>query len=100
MLKLLGIRSSRGTRFAVNIVLMTLVWWYLSGLELGSSYAFMVSALPYWCLVSLGCYALASIGYKLWVLEDCVQAAAELQEEIKQAKTDLTKRGFRFDVGK
>jgi len=100
MLKLLGIRSSRGTRFVVNIALLTLVWWYLSGLELGSSYAFTVSALPYWCLVTLGCYALASVGYKLWVLGDCEEAAKELQEEIKQAKADLTKKGFRFDAGK
>ena len=81
-------------------MLLSLLWWYAQGLELGASYTFAVQAFPYWCLVTLGCYAMGSIGYKLWVLEDCKEDERSLQEEMKEARAELAKKGFKFDAGK
>ena len=95
MLKLLGIKSSRGTRLTVNIMLLSAMWLYLSNLELGASYAFMISAVPYWALVSFGCYALWKIGMGLSTLRDCVSDSSSLDIEIQQAKEFLSTKGFK-----
>jgi Dolichol-phosphate mannosyltransferase subunit 3 (DPM3). len=95
MLKLLGIKSSRGSQLTVNFILVSLLWWYFFNLELGSSYEFAVSAVPYWFLVTFGCYALIKIGFGLFWLRDCVEDSASLDIEIKQAKEFLTKKGFK-----
>ena len=53
--------------------------------------------LPFWGLVTFGAYALISIGMSLMALSNCDKAAAELTEEIKEAKKDLKSKGFKFD---
>ena len=95
MLKLLGIKSSRGTRISVNLFLLAAVWWYLFNLELGESYAFTISAVPYWFLIAFGSYALWKIGIGLYSLRDCTNEAQLLDIEIKQAKEYLMKKGFK-----
>lgn len=47
--------------------------------------------------MSLGCYALFCIGKDLLLLNDCNEASAELNKQIKQAREDLQKKGFKFD---
>jgi hypothetical protein len=43
-----------------------------------NTYFFVVAQMPLYGLVLFGCYALCSIGYHLYVLEDCTQAQKEL----------------------
>ena len=40
-----------------------------------------------------GCYSLATISYGMLTLEECPEAAASLQTEIRQARADLRKKG-------
>jgi len=94
MLRLLGIKSSRGTQIIVNFVLLVSVWWYLYKLELGAAYQFMISAVPYWVLVSFGSYALWKIGLGLATLRDCIAESEELDKEIKEAKSFFSTKGF------
>jgi hypothetical protein len=94
MLKFLGIKASRGTQLTVNLFLLFSIWWYLYNLELGAAYSFTVSAVPYWFLVSFGCYALWKIGGGLYSLRDCVSESKELDSEIKEAKLFLSQKGF------
>lgn len=95
MLKLLGIKSSRGTRISVNILILSAIWWYCYNLELGAAYSFMISAVPYWALVAFGSFALWKIGLGLYTLRDCVSDSEELDLEIKQAKEFLKSKGFK-----
>lgn len=97
MLRLLGIKSSRGTQLVVNFIIFTCIWSYLSMLELGEAYRFTISALPYWALMSFGSYALWKIGRGLATLRDCVKESAELEQEIKEAKAFLASRGFKLN---
>ncbi|XP_030321074.1 dolichol-phosphate mannosyltransferase subunit 3 [Calypte anna] len=52
--------------------------------------------LPLYLLVAFGCYSLATVGYRLATFNDCEEAAAELQEQIRAARADLRRRGLRF----
>ncbi|XP_035170195.1 dolichol-phosphate mannosyltransferase subunit 3 [Oxyura jamaicensis] len=52
--------------------------------------------LPAYLLVAFGCYALATVGYRLATFNDCEEAAAELREHISEAREDLRRRGLRF----
>jgi len=50
--------------------------------------------LPWWALVTLGSYALVSVGYGLIALEDCDAAAAELARELVGVKRAVRAAGF------
>ncbi|NXS12251.1 DPM3 mannosyltransferase, partial [Neodrepanis coruscans] len=52
--------------------------------------------LPVYLLVAFGCYSLATVGYRLATFNDCEEAAAELQEQIRAARADLRRRGLRL----
>ncbi|KAK2157630.1 hypothetical protein LSH36_188g10003 [Paralvinella palmiformis] len=56
----------------------------------------VVYFLPIYLLMAFACYSLAVIGYRVTTFNDCVQAADELKQEIKEAKKDLTRKGFVF----
>ena len=60
------------------------------------SYFFFVAQLPLYGLVLFGCYALCSIGYHLLVLEDSVDAHAELKQQIELAKSELKRKGVKL----
>lgn len=53
----------------------------------------LIQLLPLWILVALAGYALVTILYGLATLEDFPEASAELEKEIKEAKTAMKKRG-------
>lgn len=97
MLRLLGIKSSRGTQLIINFLMFTLIWLYLYQLELGEGYKFSISAAPYWALMSLGSYALWKIGRGLATLRDCVKESSELDQEIKEAKIYLSSKGLKLN---
>ncbi|XP_060125338.1 dolichol-phosphate mannosyltransferase subunit 3 isoform X1 [Zootoca vivipara] len=52
--------------------------------------------LPTYLLVAFGCYSLGVVGYRLATFNDCEEAARELQEQIREAREDLSRRGLRF----
>ena len=62
-----------------------------------NTYFFVVAQSPLYALVMFGSYALCSIGYHLYVLEDCVDAQKELSNEIKEARQFLGTKGMKFD---
>jgi dolichyl-phosphate mannosyltransferase polypeptide 3 len=45
-----------------------------------------------------GIYAVIVVLYRVFTFNKCEKAAAELQEEIQEARADLTKLGFKFEV--
>lgn len=53
----------------------------------------LIQFLPLWILVSLAIYAIATILYGLATLRDFPEASAELEKEVKEAKTAMKKRG-------
>ncbi|KAG8519949.1 Dolichol-phosphate mannosyltransferase subunit 3 [Galemys pyrenaicus] len=66
------------------------------GLELPSAYREVLWPLPAYLLVSAGCYALGTVGYRVATFHDCEDAARELQSQILEARADLARRGMRF----
>lgn len=42
-------------------------------------------------------YSVWTILYRVFTFNDCPEAAAEIQRQIKEAKADLTAKGFKFD---
>lgn len=52
--------------------------------------------MPFYLLVTFGCYSLATIGYRVATFNDCDDAAKELLEQIKEAKEDLRKKGLKL----
>ncbi|XP_071815564.1 dolichol-phosphate mannosyltransferase subunit 3-like [Apostichopus japonicus] len=52
--------------------------------------------LPIYLLVVFGSYSLATIGYRVATFNDCDEAAESLKQEIKEAREDLTRKGFKF----
>jgi dolichyl-phosphate mannosyltransferase polypeptide 3 len=49
---------------------------------------------PIWAILSLGVYAVLSIGYGLMNFKDTPEAAKELDKEIIEAKTEMKRRGI------
>lgn len=68
----------------------------LGTLDLPSSCREVLWPLPAYLLVSAGCYALATVGYRVATFHDCEDAARELQSQIQEARADLSRRGMRF----
>ncbi|KAK4449645.1 dolichol-phosphate mannosyltransferase subunit 3 [Podospora aff. communis PSN243] len=57
----------------------------------------MVPVLPFWFLVSFGAWLLFRLGWGMFTFRDTPDAYAELMDEIKQAKADLTSKGVDVD---
>ncbi|XP_019412401.1 PREDICTED: dolichol-phosphate mannosyltransferase subunit 3 [Crocodylus porosus] len=51
---------------------------------------------PAYLLVAFGCYSLATVGYRVATFNDCEAAARELQQQIQEAKADLSQHGLQF----
>ncbi|CEJ01481.1 hypothetical protein RMCBS344292_15506 [Rhizopus microsporus] len=56
----------------------------------------IIPVLPWWALMTFGCYCLNNIGYALYTFRDCPEAYHELMSEIQQAKSDLTSKGIQM----
>ncbi|MEQ2213638.1 hypothetical protein XENOCAPTIV_018292, partial [Xenoophorus captivus] len=74
----------------------TVVAFDLLELSLPRTYREVAWPMPLYLLVSFGCYSLATVGYRVATFNDCDEAARELQEQIKEAKDDLKKKGLRM----
>lgn len=53
----------------------------------------ILPVIPWWALVSFGCYALYSLGYGVYTLQDKKEKYVELTEQIKEAKVFLKANG-------
>ncbi|KAK5169534.1 uncharacterized protein LTR77_005510 [Saxophila tyrrhenica] len=53
----------------------------------------IIPVLPFWFLVSFGAFLLFKLGYGVLTFNDVPDAYEELMGQIKQAKTDLRKKG-------
>jgi dolichyl-phosphate mannosyltransferase polypeptide 3 len=96
MLKLLGFRPTVGTQWLFTLAVLTALWGYLYNIELGLTFHSIVLVLPYWALITLGCYAMLSIGMNLAAVKDCVADSEELSRQIAEARQELSRKGLEF----
>lgn len=84
--------------FGVSLVgsVWALVTFDLLELSLPQSYREVVWPMPMYLLVSFGCYSLATVGYRVATFNDCEEAAEQLQQQIKEAKEDLRRKGLKI----
>lgn len=78
------------------LVAWAVVSFDLLELSLPQTYRTVAWPMPLYLLVSFGCYSLATVGYRVATFNDCEEAAKELQEQIKEAKEDLKKKGLKM----
>jgi hypothetical protein len=50
--------------------------------------------MPFWIILCLGLYAVGSIAYGVANFADCPDAAAEVERHIKEANTEMKKKGI------
>ena len=53
--------------------------------------------LPFYALISFGCYLLGRLGVAILTFNDVPEAHEELQKEIEQAKTELRRQNVDVD---
>ncbi|XP_053331490.1 dolichol-phosphate mannosyltransferase subunit 3 [Spea bombifrons] len=87
-------------QWLLGLVLLGTAWGALTfdllGLKIPAPCWQVVWPFPVYLLVAFGCYSLATIGYRVATFNDCETAAHELQEQIKEAKKDLSRKGLKF----
>ncbi|XP_014773126.1 dolichol-phosphate mannosyltransferase subunit 3 [Octopus bimaculoides] len=54
--------------------------------------------MPLYLIISFACVSLGIIGYRVATFNDCINAASELKQQLKEARKDLEKRGFKFEL--
>lgn len=100
LLPLPAVSMTKLAQWLWGLALLGSTWAALTmgalGLELPSSFREVLWPLPAYLLVSAGCYALGTVGYRVATFHDCEDAARELQSQIQEARADLTRRGLRF----
>ncbi|XP_008336102.1 dolichol-phosphate mannosyltransferase subunit 3-like [Cynoglossus semilaevis] len=87
-------------QWLLGVSLLVAVWalvtWDLLDLSLPDTYRDVAWPMPLYLLVSFGCYSLATVGYRVATFNDCEDAALELQQQIKEAKDDLKRKGLKM----
>jgi dolichyl-phosphate mannosyltransferase polypeptide 3 len=53
----------------------------------------ILPVIPWWGLITFGCYALFSLGYGVFTLQDKEDKYYELKDQIEEAKTFLKGKG-------
>ena len=89
----------RVTVYASCLVLLVSVWVGLLGLMERNvidkdTWGRMVYVLPWFALVTLGCYCLGKLGIDLLTFNDCPHEISLLEADIAAAEADLKARGF------
>ncbi|XP_024153944.1 dolichol-phosphate mannosyltransferase subunit 3 [Oryzias melastigma] len=84
--------------FGVSLLgtLWALVSFDLLDWKVPHTYREVAWPMPLYLLVSFGCFSLATVGYRVATFNDCEEAAKELQEQIREAKEDLRRRGLKM----
>mmetsp|Transcript_26948 Transcript_26948/g.27181 ORF Transcript_26948/g.27181 Transcript_26948/m.27181 type:complete len:92 (+) Transcript_26948:289-564(+) len=57
---------------------------------------FIITVIPWYLLICLGCYCLGKLGLDIACFNDYPEATLKLEKEIIIAKADLEKKGFKF----
>lgn len=81
------------------LVLIVSVWFAIITQNIGNlaiDYPNATFLWPLGLLILFGLWALSVIVYRVATFNDCPEAAAELQTQIKEAKEDLKKQGLKF----
>ncbi|KCV71771.1 hypothetical protein H696_01189 [Fonticula alba] len=66
----------------------------------GDPVYFVAKIFPLWLVVTFGAYSGISIGWALFMLEDCPKAYVHTLNDILAARSDLAKMGVNLDAGK
>jgi hypothetical protein len=56
----------------------------------------LIKFLPFIGIIILGLYAACSVMYGVWKFADCPEAAAEIEIQIKEAKSELKRQGVKL----
>ncbi|KAG7171202.1 dolichol-phosphate mannosyltransferase subunit 3-like [Homarus americanus] len=65
--------------------------------EFTKQYYLEILLFPVLLVALFGLASVAIIAYRVYTFNDCKEAAEELQNQIKEAKADLTKKGLKLD---
>ncbi|ESO90556.1 hypothetical protein LOTGIDRAFT_233787 [Lottia gigantea] len=57
---------------------------------------YTIFMIPIYLAVAFAVYSAAVVGYRVATFNNCDEAAVELQQQIKEAREDLKKKGFVF----
>lgn len=53
--------------------------------------------MPFYLLVALGSYCLCALGSGVMFFNDCPNEILKLEQDIREAKADLRKKGFKME---
>jgi hypothetical protein len=67
--------------------------WYQTALSSSLIDRIIIGA-PLWFVLYLALYSVASITHGVMTFRDCPEAKAELDDQIKEARVEMTKRGI------
>ena len=85
----------------LRVGLAVMLIWYLALTEklgkLNADQRFHVLLLPIYALVVFGVLSALIIMFQALKIRNCNQAYSELREEIVEARSELEKKGFKFD---
>ncbi|KAK8723233.1 hypothetical protein OTU49_011925 [Cherax quadricarinatus] len=65
--------------------------------EFTKQYYMEILLFPVFLVAVFGLVSIAVIAYRVYTFNDCQEAAEELQQQIKEAKADLAKKGLKLD---
>ncbi|XP_037026153.1 dolichol-phosphate mannosyltransferase subunit 3 [Bradysia coprophila] len=84
--------------FVLSVFLVTYVAIVTKQIQSGvfDNWMFEIKLAPLIFIILFGAYAAFTVLYRVFTFNDCPEAAEELQRQIKEARDDLTSRGFRF----
>lgn len=88
---------TKATETAIFAIVLTSIYFILYIGIIPTSTIFqneILPVLPFWALVSFGSYALFSLGYGVYTLQDKEDKYIELKEQIDEAKVFLKSKGI------
>mmetsp|Transcript_15695 Transcript_15695/g.26163 ORF Transcript_15695/g.26163 Transcript_15695/m.26163 type:complete len:94 (+) Transcript_15695:222-503(+) len=90
----------RSTIYLTTILSILLLWLAMLNKRdsLTESQYQIVRVFPFYLLIALGSYCLFALGRGLMFFNDCPHEIPKLEEDIRQAKADLNKKGFNLPV--
>ncbi|XP_022162579.1 dolichol-phosphate mannosyltransferase subunit 3 [Myzus persicae] len=89
------------TQWVVGLNILSILWlsllFHQYDSKISKEHFLVIQFLPIILLILFGVFSLAVILYRVATFNNCQSAAEELQAEIKEARTALQKKGFKFD---
>lgn len=82
--------------FAIGLCVSIWLGILLGLVPLPDSCYYIALGFPVYIVVGFGVYSLVVIVYRVATFTDCPEAAAELEQQIKEAREDLKRKGYEF----